>query len=386
MRHVWIWALATGCGGATQEATDQAPAPCTPLQVWVDQDGDGWGGTVTLEVCPEDMLPQHVEQPGDCNDAAASVNPGAEEICDGLDTDCSGDPYPEDELTTAWYLDDDGDGYGDGEPTVGCQPGPDWTDLDGDCDDTDAGANPDEIDVCGDGVDSDCAPELSLNTVGSGYVTVPHDDDLSFQGLTSEARTVEAWVWVHSLSTTFTEYGIVDKREDESTPGSAQTDYTLFLLGDRVYFGTGSSSDACAWMTAQMRIRDQWVHLAGVLRPTGAQAGTKSLFVDGVEVASCTYSQRGRADPPSDLHVATGRHSVQQPLRGFVDEVRISAVDRYPSGDFTPAPRFEPDADTLLLLHFDEGQGTTADDASGLGHDGDLRAGATWEPDSPCLP
>ena len=58
---------------------------------------------------------------------------------------------------------------------------------------------------------------------------------------------------------------------------------------------------------------------------------------------------------------------------GLIDEVRISKVARYDK-DFTPAKRFEPDADTLALYHFDEGQGDVLKDSSGNGHHGKITA------------
>src|SRR5262249_8174856 len=51
---------------------------------------------------------------------------------------------------------------------------------------------------------------------------------------------------------------------------------------------------------------------------------------------------------------------------GLIGEVRISRVARYDK-DFTPPKRFEPDADTLALYHFDEGQGDVLKDSSGHG-------------------
>ncbi|MBN2797748.1 MAG: putative metal-binding motif-containing protein [Deltaproteobacteria bacterium] len=63
-------------------------------QVVADSDGDGFNA---LE---------------DCDDADASVYPGAEELCNGVDDNCSGavDEYATD--ASDWYLDSDGDGYG----------------------------------------------------------------------------------------------------------------------------------------------------------------------------------------------------------------------------------------------------------------------------------
>jgi hypothetical protein len=61
---------------------------------------------------------------------------------------------------------------------------------------------------------------------------------------------------------------------------------------------------------------------------------------------------------------------------GQITEVRISSVARYDQ-NFVPADRFEPDAQTLLLYHFDEGQGEVLHDASGHGHNSKI-AGAKW--------
>ena len=70
----------------------------------------------------------------DCDDADSEVYPGAEEICDGKDNDCDG-TVPGEEFT-----DEDGDG---------------WL-LCADCDDSDPAINPGTKENCSGGIDDDC--------------------------------------------------------------------------------------------------------------------------------------------------------------------------------------------------------------------------------------
>src|SRR5262249_30169129 len=55
-----------------------------------DADRDGWGDparSVELETCMPPL--GFVARPGDCNDAADAIHPGAREVCDRIDSDCS---------------------------------------------------------------------------------------------------------------------------------------------------------------------------------------------------------------------------------------------------------------------------------------------------------
>ena len=105
------------------------------------------------------------------------------------------------------------------------------------------------------------------------------------------------------------------------------------------------------------------LHLAGVF--SGKEL---LLFVDG------KLGQRKDVNLES---VTVAKQTVLgRPGRGQLGEVRISKIARYDK-DFTPAKRFEPDADTLALYHFDEGSGDVLKDSSGNGHHGKI-VGAKW--------
>ena len=102
---------------------------------YTDADNDGHGDADTvLEVC--DPAPGLVAIGDDCDDEAASVYPGAEELCDEIDNDCDG--LIDEDLFGWYYEDNDGDGYGDASTGVeDCAPGDGWVMDATDCDDTD---------------------------------------------------------------------------------------------------------------------------------------------------------------------------------------------------------------------------------------------------------
>ena len=94
------------------------------------------------------------EEEGDCNDGVAAINPAAGESCDYLDNDCDG--VVDEDTTAEWFLDGDGDGYGDPEGSaVTCEQPLGYISRGGDCDDGDGSRNPGIDEVC-DGVDQDC--------------------------------------------------------------------------------------------------------------------------------------------------------------------------------------------------------------------------------------
>ncbi len=111
---------------------------------YLDADGDGYGmegsGVTTCEQ-PEGW----VVLGDDCDDDDAEVNPAATERCNGADDDCDGtidESSAEDAQT--WWLDSDGDGYGDPRLEVHtCENPGGYTLADEvDCDDDDAAITP----------------------------------------------------------------------------------------------------------------------------------------------------------------------------------------------------------------------------------------------------
>ena len=144
---------------------DDAGVDLSTGGVWyADTDGDGYGalaGLVQACVQPADTVVDHT----DCDDGVMAVNPGATEVCNGVDDDCdllTDDADSGVDLTTAtvYYDDDDGDGYGDvGDATLQCD-APSGTVTDAtDCDDDAPAVHPGATEIC-DGIDDDCDGDI----------------------------------------------------------------------------------------------------------------------------------------------------------------------------------------------------------------------------------
>jgi hypothetical protein len=125
-------------------------------QSWfADRDGDGFGDPdTTLEDC--DLPEQGVSNDTDCDDTRADVFPHAEEFCDGLDSDCDATVDEHASDARLWYLDHDGDGFGNtAYPWTDCDGGDTWVTDPGDCDDDNETVNALADELC-DGIDNDC--------------------------------------------------------------------------------------------------------------------------------------------------------------------------------------------------------------------------------------
>jgi MYXO-CTERM domain-containing protein len=128
-----------------------------------DDDGDGTGD------CYDDDGDGASELGGDCDDTDPLVGPGVAEDCNGIDDDCDGlidEDFDDDGDGTGDCYDDDGDGL---------------TEMDGDCDDTDAGISPAIPESCN-ARDDDCDGQVdedfdSGTSAGSDGTSDCIDDD-----------------------------------------------------------------------------------------------------------------------------------------------------------------------------------------------------------------
>jgi len=158
---------------------------------YADADSDGYGDPLTTAyACSAPS--GYGSDDTDCDDTSASVYPGADEYCNGVDDDCDGSTDEDSAVdATSWYADADGDGYGDALDTVRtCSAGSGYVGDDNDCDDTDAAINPGASEIC-DSVDNDCDgliddDDTSLTGANTWYLDVDADG-YGVLGLTTDA-------------------------------------------------------------------------------------------------------------------------------------------------------------------------------------------------------
>lgn len=149
--------------GIDQDCDGVDPAGC-----YQDSDGDGYGTSVVLPPGDADCDdPGESPYQSDCDDAEATIHPGATEVVgDGEDQDCDGVD------SIDCYEDADFDGFGDTAIVAhdgSCDPGQAESDVDGDCNDGDNSVYPGASDPPGDGIDQDCS--------GSDAALCFEDDD-----------------------------------------------------------------------------------------------------------------------------------------------------------------------------------------------------------------
>ena len=105
-----------------------------------DGDGDGYG------------------YDEDCNDFDASISPNASELCDNLDNNCDG--QIDEGVLSVYYLDADGDGFGDAEASIeSCEITSRYVSNGNDCDDSNIDVYPAAPELC-DAIDNDCNGEI----------------------------------------------------------------------------------------------------------------------------------------------------------------------------------------------------------------------------------
>jgi len=129
--------------------------PASPVY-FPDADGDGFGDGNAVPIGSCTPVSGLLEDGSDCDDADATVNPDAEENCDGVDQNCDGDIDDDPVDGNIYYLDNDGDGFGSSDFEIIACAQPNFASTEGgDCNDTNDVQFPGNDEIC-DSWDNDC--------------------------------------------------------------------------------------------------------------------------------------------------------------------------------------------------------------------------------------
>ena len=179
---------------------------------------------------------------------------------------------------------------------------------------------------------------------GSQAITVSNTQELHLD----DYYTIEARVFLRD----YVRGGIIVDKYSGSGRGR---EYRLSVGKDGLLRGwfsiDGTLSNSVGLSSENPVPKNRWVHVAST-----NEEGQLRLFVDGELVAERKVNAR-----PAQLgyqNIAIGGNNCcrgyYEILNGLVDEVRISNETRYRASFKPPNKEFEPDAQTLLLMHFSE--------------------------------
>ncbi len=246
------------CDGVDQDCDGEVDEDANDAVTWyADGDGDGHGGSLTVESC--EAPTGFVGGGDDCDDSLPGVSPSGIETCDGVDQDCDGSVDDDATDAATWHADGDGDGHGSAvSSTPACEAPAGHLADDSDCDDADPWAYPGAAETC-DGLDDDCDGVADEEPVSGGD---PWYADADGDGHGDPASMVSACAAPadHVADATDCDDGNAavypgasescdgadedcDGAIDEGTPSGA-LDWFLDYDGDG--FGAGSPVAACA--------------------------------------------------------------------------------------------------------------------------------------------
>jgi hypothetical protein len=150
------------CDGLDNDCDGTVDEGFASAEYFVDGDWDGYGSASAGSACAaltDDQLRELSWRRlgDDCDDRNDAVNPGAAEVCNGLDDNCVNGPdegFPR----LIFYADRDGDGYGNSNDSIqDCRARPTvyTTTEPDDCNDSNPAINPGALEICDD-IDNNC--------------------------------------------------------------------------------------------------------------------------------------------------------------------------------------------------------------------------------------
>jgi hypothetical protein len=223
---------------------------------YADTDSDTYGDPASSDI--DCFQPSgYVADNTDCDDTVATINPGADEYCNGVDDDCDGD-IDEDTAVdaTTWYADADSDTYGDAATSdTECTQPSGYVADNTDCDDTVATINPGADEYCN-GVDDDCDGDIDEDTAVDAVTWYADaDSDTYGDAATSDTECTQLSGYVadntdcdDTVATTYPgadEYcnGVDDDCDGDIDEDDAVDVSTWYRDGDVDGYGDAATSD-----------------------------------------------------------------------------------------------------------------------------------------------
>ena len=156
----------TDCNDADKNIYTGAPELCDTVDSDCDNDlvdgYDNFDGDTEPDCIDDDDDNDGSKDVDDCEPLNPAINPGATEICDGLDNDCSGVADDNVGACITYYLDADSDGYGTAASQCLCSPSGNYKATNtGDCNDANGSINPGVAEVCKNVTDENCSGAMS---------------------------------------------------------------------------------------------------------------------------------------------------------------------------------------------------------------------------------
>ncbi|MBX7224385.1 MAG: fibronectin type III domain-containing protein, partial [Chitinophagales bacterium] len=159
------------CNGVDDNCNGTIDEGSNSVTYYADQDGDGYGNPNESQTTCDGAPNGYVTTSTDCNDNNANVNPGQAEVpCNGIDDNCNGQ-FDENDQPQTYYLDSDGDGFGNPNmPETTCDGPPvGYVVNDLDCNDANAAINPNASEIGCNGLDDNCNGEIDENNQNIVY-------------------------------------------------------------------------------------------------------------------------------------------------------------------------------------------------------------------------
>ncbi|MEI6947156.1 M6 family metalloprotease domain-containing protein [Paraflavisolibacter sp. H34] len=268
-----------------------------PRTYYRDQDGDGYGNPGISTVASTQPT-GYVANNTDCNDNNAAINPGAAELCDGVDNDCDG--QIDEGVKKTYYRDQDGDGYGNGAvTTLACAAPSGYVANNADCNDNNAAIRPGATEIC-DGIDNDCDGQIDEGTASTTYYRDQDGDGYGNPNVTMQGCSIPTGYVTNNADCDDTNPAITNVGPTAVINGTSTVcaNSTLSLSATEVtgatYAWTGPSGFTAA--TRQISIPNMTASRGGtytltVTRGACATSVTRSVTVNPLPPANAGTSQ-----------------------------------------------------------------------------------------------